>query len=172
MKENEKPNFFDTFEEYKQKRNNNRQVVYENKVCRKLITRMFEKGSSEREYWSKRLEASSEPLAELQELMGPFCLTTLRLQQWSINDLLGPPTKIAQLPLWQEFAAKVAQCSPKQITAMVFYNSVIGQDMVIHTGLSTQMPKGYFRLMRTSTSGDGGVIIDTLDGFLELIAGN
>jgi hypothetical protein len=172
MKENEKPDFFDTFEEYKQKRENNKQVNYENKVCKKLITRMFEAGSSEREYWSKRLEASSEPLADLQELVDPFCLTTHRLQQWSINDLLGPPTKIYRLPLWEKFAIKVSECSPQQIPAMVFYNSVIGQDMVIHTGLNTQMPKGYFRLIRASTSGEGGAIIDTLDGFLELIVGN
>jgi len=173
MEKDEKPNFFDTFEEYKQKRNNSRQIAYENKVCRKLITRMFEKGSEDKTYWSKRLEASSEPLAELQELVNPFCLSTSRLQQFSINDLLGSTTKVAQLPLWQAFAEKIALCgNSKQITAMVFYNSVISQDMVIHTGLNTQMPKGYFRLMRTSTSGDGGVIIDTLDGFLELITGN
>lgn len=172
MKESEKPDFFDTWEEFKQKRETGRQAVYENKICRKLIARLFEQGSSEREYWTSRLEASSEPLADVQDLMNPFCLTTHRLQSWSINDLLGPPTKVLRLPLWQEFAAKVEQCSPKQIPAMAFYNSVIGQDMIIHTGLDTKMPKGYFRLARTSTSGDGGVVIDTLDGFMELVAGH
>ena len=54
---------------------------------------------------------------------------------------------------------------------MIFYNSVINQDMVIHTGVNTKLPLGYFRLVRSSTSGDGGVAIDTLDGFLEMIAG-
>lgn len=174
MKPREEPNFFDSFEEYKHKRSNNRQIAYENKVCRKLITRMFEKGSSERDYWMQQLEASSEPLVAIQDITGGFCLTTHRLQQWSINDLLGPPTSLAKLPLWKEFAEKVEQCAaqnPKAIPAMAFYNSVISQDMVIHTGMSASLPNGYFRLIRSSTSGDGGVIIDTLDGFLEIISG-
>mgnify|MGYP003335539760 CR=1 FL=1 len=174
MKPREEPNFFDSFEDYKHKRDNNRQIAYENKVCRKIVMRMFEKGSSERNYWIEQLEASSEPLAAIQDLLGTFCLTTHRLQQWSINDLLGPPASMSKLTLWKEFAEKVAQCAsenPKGVPAMAFYNSVIGQDMVIHTGMTTCMPNGYFRLVRSSTSGDGGVIIDTLDGFLEIISG-
>lgn len=175
MKPREEPGFFDSYEEYSRKRDNNRQTVYENKVCRKLVNRLFEKGNPDREAWLAQLEASREPLAVLQDLMGRFCLSTHRLQSWSINDLLGPPSKLANLPLWKEFGQKVAECAqyyPNQIPAMVFYNSVICQDMVIHTGLDTTLPNGYFRLMRSSTSGDGGVVIDTLDGFLEMIAGH
>ena len=175
MKPREEPSFFDSFEDYNRKRESNRQTSYENKVCRKIVFRLFERGTPDRDAWLAQLEASSEPLAVLQDLLGRFCLSAHRLQNWSINDLLGPPSKLANLPLWKEFAQKVAECSqyyPKQIPAMAFYNSVIGQDMVIHTGLDTTLPNGYFRLMRSSTSGDGGVVIDTLDGFLEMIAGN
>ena len=109
MREREEPSFFDSNEDYNRKRNNNRQAVYENKVCRKLINRLFEKGNPDRDAWLAQLEASSEPLTVLQELMGRFCLSTHRLQSWSINDLLGPPSKLANLPLWKEFAQKVAE---------------------------------------------------------------
>lgn len=175
MKPREEPNFFDSLDDYRQKRDSNRQTAYENKVCRKLVSRMFEKGSSEHAYWSERLEASSEPLAELQDVLGRFCLRAHRMQQWSVNDLLGPPSKLAAMPLWKEFAQVVAECSSgrdkSQIPAMIFYNSVIGQDMVIHTATDTKLPNGYFRMVRSSSSGDGGVAIDTLDGFLEMISG-
>lgn len=172
MKERQESGFFDSFSDYCAKRETNRQSAYENKMCRKLVTRLFEKGSPELDAWKQRLEASSEPLAELQDLFGHFWITTHRLQDWSINDLLGSPAKLAKHPLWQEFAEKVAVCPKGQIAAMIFYNSVIGQDMVIHTGTSTCMPNGYFRLVRSSSSGDGGVVIDTFEGFLEMIAGN
>lgn len=175
MREREEPSFFDSVEDYNRKRAQNRQVSYENKVCRKLVMRLFERGNPDREAWLAQLEASSEPLVVLQDLLGRFCLSAHRLQSWSINELLGPPSKLANLPLWKEFSERVAECAkyyPDKIPAMAFYNSVIAQDMVIHTGIDTTLPNGYFRLMRSSTSGDGGVVIDTLDGFLEMIAGS
>ena len=174
MKDREKLGFFDGFEAYKQKRETNRQTSYENKVCKKIITRLFRDDATERATWMTRLEDSNEPLAELQHLISGFCLGTNRIQIWSINDLLGPPAKLAALPLRKEFSDQVAACSKEdktQIPAMAFYNSVIAQDMVIHIGLATKMPNGYFRLVRSSTSGDGGVVIDTLDGFLEMLSG-
>lgn len=171
MKEREEMGFFDNLEDYTRKREDNRQSAYENKVCRKLVLRLFDRNSSESESWKVRIRDSKDPLAELQELMGRFCVSTHRLQQWSIHDLLGAPSKLASLPIWGEFAERVASCGKDQIPAMIFYNSVINQDMVIHTGVDTKLPLGYFRLVRSSTSGDGGVAIDTLDGFLEMIAG-
>ena len=96
MKEREEPNFFDGLEEMREKRESNRQAAYENKVCRKIIFRIYDKGDPEREYWNSRLEASSEPLAEIQDLLGKFCVRTHRMQQWSINDLLAPPNKIGR----------------------------------------------------------------------------
>ena len=171
MREREEAGFFDGIEEFERKRETNRQAAYENKVCRKLILRLFEKGSSELESWKLRIGGSDSPLLELQDVMGRFCLSANRLQRWSINDLLAPPAKLKGLPLWGEFAEKVATCGKGQIPAMIFYNSVVEQDMVIHTGVDTTLPNGYFRLIRSSSSGDGGIAIDTLDGFLEMIAG-
>jgi len=172
MKERQELNFFDSLSNYHKKQEINRQSAYENKICKKLITKFFDEGSPELDVWRERLEASSEPLAELQDLFGQFWITTHRLQRWSINDFLKSPTKLERHPLWKEFAKKVAVCQKGQIPAMVFYNSVINQDMVIHTGISTRMPNGYLRLVRSSSSGDGGVVIDTLEGFLKTIAGN
>ena len=171
MREREEAGFFDGIEEFERKRETNRQAAYENKICRKLIIRLFEKGSSELESWKLRIGGSTSPLSELQDVMGRFCLSAHRLQRWSINDLLAPPAKLKGLPLWGEFAEKVATCGKGQIPAMIFYNSVVEQDMVIHTGVDTTLPNGYFRLIRSSSSGDGGIAIDTLDGFLEMIAG-
>jgi len=172
MKERQESEFFDSLSNFYEKQEINRQSAYENKICKKLIAKLFDQSSPEFDVWRERLEASSEPLAELQDLFGQFWITTHRLQDWSINDLLKSPTKLDRHPLWKEFAKKVAVCQKGQIAAMIFYNSVIGQDMVIHTGISTRMPDGYFRLVRSSSSGDGGVAIDTLEGFLKMIAGN
>lgn len=172
MKRREEPTVFDSFERFKQLQETNRQNAYQNKVCRKLINRLFPKGSEDREYWSKKLEASSEPLAELQDVLHPFRMYAHRMQSWSVNDLLKAPDKIIKVPLWQEFSTVVDDCmktSRNLIPAMVFYNSAIEQDMVLHLADHIKPPNGYTRLMRTSSSGDGSVVIDTLDGFLVML---
>jgi hypothetical protein len=172
MKERENPSAFDSFARFKEISETNRQNAYENKVCRKLLNRMFPKGSEDREYWAKRLEASSEPLAELNEALEPFRLYSKRMQSWNINDLMKNSEKIIKSELWQEFAMVLANCTkihPKLIPAMIFYNSAIEQDMVMHIASDLTPPKGYARIVRTSSSGDGTVVLDTLEGFLAIL---
>ena len=172
MKDREKLTAFDSFERFKEISETNRQTAYENKVCRKLLNRMFPKGSEDREYWANRLEASSEPLAELNEALEPFRLYSRRMQSWSINDLLKNPEKIMKSEVWQEFALVLANCTkihPQLIPAMIFYNSAIEQDMVIHVASDLAPPKGYARIVRTSSSGDGTVVLDTLEGFMAIL---
>ena len=41
MKERQEPGFFDSFEEIQRKSETNRQASYENKVCKKILTRFF-----------------------------------------------------------------------------------------------------------------------------------
>ena len=172
MKNREQPSAFDSFERFKEISETNRQNAYENKVCRKLLNRMFPKGSEDREYWVKRLEASSEPLVELNEALEPFRLHSKRVETWSLNDLLKSPDKIMKSGLWQEFAQVIDNCKkihPQLIPAMIFYNSAIEQDMVLHIGSDLTPPKGYTRLVRTSKSGEGTVILDTLEGFMAIL---
>jgi hypothetical protein len=172
MKSRENPSAFDSFDEFKEIRESNRQNAYENKVCRKLVARMFPKGSEDREYWVKRLEASREPLVELNEVLEPFRLHSKRMQSWSINDLLKNSEKIMKSELWQEFAVVIDNCAkitPMPIPAMIFYNSAIEQDMVLHTASDLAPPKGYARIVRTSSSGDGVVVLDTLEGFMAIL---
>jgi hypothetical protein len=172
MKSREEPSAFDSFDRFREISSNNRQNAYENKICRKLLNRMFPKGSEDREYWTERLEASSEPLVELNEALEPFKLYSRRMQNWSVNDLLKSPDKIIKSEVWQEFAKVIDNCSkiyPKFIPAMIFYNSAIEQDMVIHVASDLAPPKGYARIVRTSSSGDGTIIIDTLEGFMAIL---
>lgn len=172
MKEREELSAFDSFEKFKEIRETNRQNAYENKVCRKLLNRMYPKGSEDREYWVKRLEASSEPLAELNEVLEPFRLYSKRMESWNINDLLKNPEKIVKSEVWQEFAKTINNCTkiyPKLIPAMIFYNSAIEQDMVLHVAADLAPPKGYARIVRTSSSGEGTVILDTLEGFMAIL---
>lgn len=136
------------------------------------MARMFSKDSEDRDYWLKRIGASSEPLSDLNEKLEPFRLHSVRMQSWSINDLLKAPSKIVKNPVWKEFAVIVEQTSrnyPNLIPAMIFYNSVIEQDMVLHAGSHLNPPNGYARIVRTSSSGEGTVIIDTLEGFMEVL---
>jgi hypothetical protein len=172
VKERHEPNFFDGVRRYAEKREVNRQASYENKVCRKLINRIFQDDPQEKASWLEILEDSDEPLIRLEELLHPYALKANRVQSWSINDLVGHPRKLDSMPLWDEFARCVAsRGAPGRIPAMFFYNSVIEQDMVIHTNIASRMPHGHFRLMRASSSGDGGVVVDTMDGFLESVLG-
>lgn len=172
MKERQEPSAFDNFEEFKEIKANNRLAAYENKVCRKLSTRLFERGSEEQAHWQAKLAASSTPLADLQEALHPFKLYSHRPQSWNIHDLFKATGKLMQIPLWQEFAAIVDDCTLKHkgtIPGMLFYNSVLAEDMVMHVGAHLTPPMGYMRLMRTSSSGEGTVVIDTLNGFMEII---
>jgi hypothetical protein len=172
LKQRDEPNFFDGIRRYSEKRETNRQASYENKVCRKLINRVFQGDPEEKAAWLERLERSDEALMELEELLHPYALKANRVQSWSINDLVGHPRRLDSMPLWEEFARCVASSgAPGRFPAMFFYNSVIEQDMVIHTNLASRMPKCHFRLVRTSSSGDGGVVVDTMDGFLESVLG-
>jgi len=172
MKERQEPSAFDNFEAFHKIREGNRQNAYENKICRKLLKRLVTKNSPDCAYWEERILDSHEPLAELQELFYPFRLYSQRLQTWSINDLLKAPSKLLKTPLWQEFAIVLDQCQRTHkdlVPAMIFYNSAIGQDMVIHVGENVTPPDGHVRIVRTSSSGEGVVIIDTLEGFLKIL---
>jgi len=172
MKERQEPSAFDNFEQFKEIKANNRLAAYENKVCLKLINRLFESGSDEYTYWKKKLTASSTPLADLQEALHPFKLYSHRPQTWNIHDLFKTAGKLMQIPLWQEFAQVVDDCAHKHkgsIPGMLFYNSVLAEDMIMHVGSHLTPPNGYMRLMRTSSSGEGTVVVDTLDGFIEMI---
>lgn len=165
---------FDSFDKYKELQELNRQASYENKICKKLIGRLFAAGSDTRRYWNDKLLVSKEPLMELQELIPLFRLKAHRVQRWNIHDLLQPPEKLNKMELWQEFTEVLSESlikNPELIPAMAFYNSVIAEDMVMHVGAHLKPPKGYTRIMRTSTSGEGVVVLDTLDGFLELTTG-
>lgn len=172
MKERQEFSAFDNFDGFKKIAESNRQNAYENKICRKLLKRLVDKNSEDYGYWENRLKESDEPLMDMQELFHPFRLYSQRLQTWSINDLLKSPSKLLKTPLWQEFAIVLDQCQRLHkdvVPAMVFYNSAIGQDMVIHIGETLAPPDGHVRIMRTSSTGEGVVIIDTLEGFLKIL---
>ena len=175
MKSREEPSAFDNFQKFNEIRESNRQNAYENKVCRKLLNKLVPKGHEDRDYWTSRLEASSEPLAELQDFLHPFRLYSHRMQSWSINDLLKSPEKIVKVPLWQEFAIVLEKCQSENkdlVPAMIFYNSAIEQDMVIHVAAHIKPPSGHMRIVRASSSGEGAVLIDTLDGFMQILGGH
>jgi hypothetical protein len=91
------------------------------------------------------------------------------MNSWGMEDLFLRPTKCE---VWNTFANKgneMAAAFPDTIPALVFYNSVISQDMVIHAGINTPGPVGHFRMIRMSNSGTGGIVIDTLPGFTNIL---
>jgi hypothetical protein len=172
LKQRDEADFFDGVRRLSEKRDTNRQASYENKVCRKLVGRIFHDDPVEKASWTERMERSEEPLTELEDLLHPYVLKANRVQSWSLNDLVCRPKALDSMPLWEEFARCVASCgAPGRFPAMFFYNAVIGQDMVMHTNIGAKAPRGYFRLVRTSSSGDGGVVLETMDGFLESAIG-
>lgn len=170
MKTPEPHNIFGNFDAFKQRQATNRQSAYENKVCKKIIVRKFKDDASAYSSWMATLKETDEPLAAVQDLFRPMYLYTNRLQSWDIHSLFKD-AKLQSHPIWQEFSVIIDDCAkayPDRIPAMIFYNSVIGQDMVIHTNLTSRCPCGYFRLIRESKSGAGGIVLDTLDGWLEV----
>jgi hypothetical protein len=172
LKQRDEPNFFDGVRRLGEKREANRQASYENKVCRKLVTRIFHDNPVEKSAWTEALERSDEPLMALEDLLHPYVLRANRVQSWSLNDLVCRPKALDSMPLWEEFARCVAACgAPGRFPAMFFYNAAIGQDMVLHTNIGAKSPRGYFRLVRASSSGDGGAVLDTMDAFLESAIG-
>jgi len=148
----------------------NRQIAYENKVCKKIIARRFKDDKNEFLAWTAKLKLSKDPLADVQELFSTVHIFTHRFQSWDLHSLLNT-SAVVKSPIWKEFAPIIDECAksyPDKLPAMIFYNQVINQDMVIHLGLGSRNPPGHFRLVRESNSGEGGVVIDTLDGFLEV----
>lgn len=169
MRTPEKPNLFDGFDDWREKKEGNRQAAYENKVCKKLLLRKFRNDTEELAKWTKVIKDTDMPLAAVQDLFSPMRLYTHRLQSWDVHSLFREAS-LQNHPIWQEFAKVIDDCSaayPDHYPAMVFYNSAIAQDMVIHTCMDGRHPCGFFRLIRASKSGEGGVVIDTLDGFIE-----
>jgi len=169
MKPRQNPNPFESFEGFKARSQENRQAAYENKVCKKIVGLLFEDSTEEYLDYIQVLKRSENPLLELQPLFEPFVLRAHRMNSWGLEDLLLRPTKCE---VWKTFALKggeMASAFPGHVPALVFYNSVISQDMVIHAGISTSNPTGHFRFIRMSSSGEGGVVLDTLPGFIKTL---
>tara|TARA_Y100000034_G_C6789755_1_gene353528 strand:+ start:88 stop:594 length:507 start_codon:yes stop_codon:yes gene_type:complete len=168
MKPQKSPNPFEGLDAFKARSQENRQSAYENKICKKIINSLF---SDEEEMleWEARIKRSNTPLLELQPALEPFAVRSHRMNTWGMNDLLLRPNKCE---VWKTFADKggeLAAAFPDHIPALLFYNASIKQDMVIHAGISTSSPVGHFRCIRMSNSGTGGIIIDTLPGFLTIL---
>tara|TARA_Y100000310_G_scaffold319977_1_gene375905 strand:- start:298 stop:807 length:510 start_codon:yes stop_codon:yes gene_type:complete len=166
MKPRKTPDPFENLQKFKDRSQENRQAAYENKVCKKIIGILFTNDTDAYNEHMQVIKRSDTPILELQPLFEPFALRTHRMNSWGMEDLLLRPTKCE---VWSTFAKRggeMAAAFPGSIPALVFYNSVISQDMVIHAGISTSNPAGHFRFIRVSSSGEGGIVVDTLLGFL------
>jgi hypothetical protein len=169
MKPRKSPNPFENLKEFKDRSQENRQAAYENKVCKKILRNLFKDNAESLSLWETRIKRSETPLLEMQSLFEPFTVRSHRMNTWGMNDLFLRPTKCE---VWQTFVSKGGElfaAFPDHIPAILFYNSTLGQDMVIHTGVATENPTGHFRLVRASKSGQGGVVVDTLSGFLTIL---
>jgi len=169
MKPQKSPNPFENLDTYKARSQENRQVAYENKVCKKIINLVFADSEDESLEWGARIKRSETPLLELQPVFEPFTLRAHRMDSWGMNDLLLRPNKCE---VWKTFAnvgGELAAAFPDHIPALLFYNSALSQDMVIHAGIDTSNPVGHFRCIRMANSGVGGIVVDTLPGFLSIL---
>tara|TARA_Y100000034_G_C6899045_1_gene415167 strand:+ start:1800 stop:2309 length:510 start_codon:yes stop_codon:yes gene_type:complete len=169
MKSRQNPSPLDGFEAFKKVSQENRQIAYENKVCKKILKLKFQEDDDGYTEWYSRIRNHSEPLLEMQPLFSHYALRSFRLESWGFEDLLLRPTKC---PVWKVFAsegAELQEAFPDLYPAMVFYNSAIQQDMVIHSNYDSMEPKGHFRMIRLARSEEGGVVVDTLAGFVETL---
>ena len=169
MKPRQTPNPFENLDSFKARSQENRQAAYENKVCKKILGLIFDHDTDEYTEYMQILKRSETPILALQSLFEPFTLRTHRMNSWGMEDLFLRPTKCE---VWNTFinrGSEMAAAFPDCIPALVFYNSVISQDMVIHAGIHTPSPIGHFRLTRMSNSGTGGIVVDTLPGFLKIL---
>lgn len=169
MKPRKNPKLFDSMESFKARSQENRQAAYENKVCKKIVNLLFKDSLEEFTEWTANIKRSDTPLLEMQSLFEPFALRSHRMDSWNMNDLFLRPSKCL---VWKTYAYKGGELTaafPDHIPALVFYNSILSQDMVIHAGIDTSSPIGHFRLIRMSNSGEGGIVIDTLPGFLNIL---
>ena len=169
MKPRQNPNPFESFEGFKARSQENRQASYENKVCKKIAGLLFESDTGDYLDTMQAIKRSETPLLELQPLFEPFTLRAHRMNSWGMEDLLLRPTKCEVWKTFETKGSELAAAFPEHIPALVFYNSVISQDMVIHSGISTSNPTGHFRFIRMSSSGEGGIVVDTLPGFLKAL---
>ena len=169
MKPRKESSPFEGLGAFKARSQENRQVAYENKVCKKIIKLLFETDEEESLKWTYIIKKSETPLLEFQPIFEPFAVRSHRMNSWGLHDLFLRPSKCE---VWNTFSQKggeLAAAFPKQIPALLFYNAALEQDMVIHAGINTSPPPGYFRLIRNSTSESGGIVLDTLPGFLKTL---
>jgi len=169
MKPKQSPNPFENLEDFKARSQENRQAAYENKVCKKILGLLFKNDVDEHTKWITVIGKSETPILEMQDIFEPFALRSHRMNSWGLQDLFLRPTKCE---VWNTFATKgeeLFSAFSDHIPALVFYNATLSQDMVIHSGIDTPSPVGHFRLTRMSNSGTGGIIVDTLPGFLKLL---
>jgi|TARA_Y100000004_G_C8939596_1_gene423593 hypothetical protein len=169
MKPRKESNPFEGLQGFKDRQQENRQAAYENKVCKKIIRMLFEDDEQQYADYTALIKRSETPLLELQPVFEPFAVRSHRMNSWGFQDLFLRPSKCE---VWNTFAQKggeLAAAFPDHIPALIFYNSAIEQDMVVHAGISTKSPPGHFRLMRNSNSESGGIVVDTLPGFLKIL---
>tara|TARA_Y100000310_G_scaffold198091_1_gene198131 strand:- start:432 stop:941 length:510 start_codon:yes stop_codon:yes gene_type:complete len=166
MKPRKSPSPLDGLDAFKKIAEGNRQIAYENKVCKKILKLLFQDDESNYTTWYNRIKHSSEPLLEMQPLFEPYSVRSFRLQSWGFEDLLLRPTKC---PVWKEYremGSEMSEAFPDLNPAVVFYNGALQQDMVIHNNTLAADAIGNFRMTRMSNSGAGGIVIDTLAGFV------
>ena len=169
MKSRKTPNPFENLDAYKSRSQDNRQAAYENKVCKKILKLMFSDGEDEALEWGARIKRSETPLLELQPIFEPFSVRSHRMDSWGMNDLLLRPSKCEVWKIFVKKGGELALAFPDRIPALLFYNSSLSQDMVIHAGINTPNPVGHFRCIRLSSSDKGGIVVDTLPGFLKIL---
>ena len=169
MKSRKTSSPLDGLKEFKETSEENRQIAYENKVSKKIVTKLLRDDKHGYTYWEQILKTTVDPLLTLQGLVPQYSLRSFRLEKWGINDLYLRPTKC---PVWAEYlrvGTEMGEAFPDAHPALVFYNATLSQDMVIHNNIDATPPKGYFRMVRVANSGEGGVVVDTLPGFLETL---
>lgn len=163
----DEPGFFDNFDSYREKLAKRRKNAYADKLARKLLKLMFDKDSDTFAELETQIKENEYPLDVLDDYLTPFQLTAAGVQSWDLCQMLKmKPNALMRLPLWEAFGKHIASCPKGKVPAMAFYNSLLELEMVIHTCVNKSAPAGQFRLVRSSTSGDGGIVIDTLEGFV------
>lgn len=162
---------FGDLDDFRKRRDQNRQDAYGKKVFAKLCRRLLS-DPVDQENMIKEGESAEQPLSLLDDYVAPFKLYSFRFQKWDLNQFMSAPNNLLKSPVFGEMASVMQDCYtayPDRIPALFFYNSVLAKDMVMHAGIHTRNPIGFFRLLREASSGEGGVVVDLFDGFLEVL---
>jgi len=165
----ESTNPWEGIEEYSARAEKNRVSAYENKLVKKILTNL--KGSNQElaEELTNLVKHSETPLLDIEHLFAPFKLYPYKTIPLDLNSFFKSSSKSKLLTKFSEVVKENRQVHPDSIPAMAFFVQDLG-DLVIHTGVGVgDHPSAFSRLIRRSTSGDGGFVVDSLNGFLSVL---